>query len=232
MKEVNREQWVDLHKENRYRPKYPSETVVQFVFRNFSRDGKTKILDLGCGAGRHVFFLGKENIVPFGVDFSDEGIRCTKELLCAYGMEDYAQNMQVASLTELPYEDESFDGIVCYGVLYYLDLPGIKKAVKEMERVLKPNGKILLVVRSTEDYRYNKENEVAGEKNTVIIKEENEGKCAHSENGMLMHFFEEEELRTLFSQFKKVNIDVIKETHQNQTYCDSNYIVVAEKQRE
>ena len=229
MKEINRKQRDDLHNDNRYRPKYPTETVVQFVFRNFNRDGKTKVLDLGCGAGRHVFFMGKENIVPYGVDFSDEGIRYTKELLCTYGMGDYAENMQVASLTKLPYEDQFFDGIVCYGVLYYLDFASIKKAIKEMERVLKPNGKILLVVRTTEDYRYNKDNELPEEKNTVIINEENEGKCAHSENGMLMHFFEEQELRTLFSQFKNVSIDIIKESHHNQQYCDSNYVVVAER---
>ena len=65
MSEINREQWIDLHKNKRYRPKYPSETVVQFVFRNFERDGKTKVLDLGCGAGRHVFFMGNENIIPY-----------------------------------------------------------------------------------------------------------------------------------------------------------------------
>lgn len=52
---INKEQWIALHQNKRYRPKYPSETVVQFVFRNFIRDGKTKVLDLGCGAGRHVF---------------------------------------------------------------------------------------------------------------------------------------------------------------------------------
>ncbi len=65
--ENNREQWKNLHKENRYRPKYPSELVVQFVFRNFKRDGQEKVLDLGCGAGRHVFFMANERVVPYGV---------------------------------------------------------------------------------------------------------------------------------------------------------------------
>ena len=46
---------------------------------------------------------------------------------------------------------------------------------------------------------------------------------------MLMHFFEEEELRQLFSDFKTVNIDYIKETHDNQQFCDCNYILTAEK---
>ena len=41
----SKEAWTNLHKESRYRPKYPSEPVVQFVFRNFRRDGKERELD-------------------------------------------------------------------------------------------------------------------------------------------------------------------------------------------
>lgn len=38
----SKELWTNLHKESRYRPKYPSETVVQYVFRNFERCGSEK----------------------------------------------------------------------------------------------------------------------------------------------------------------------------------------------
>lgn len=229
MEETNKKQWIMLHKNTRYRPKYPSEIVVQFVFRNFLRDGKTKILDLGCGAGRHVFFMGNEKIIPYGVDFSDEGIEYTKEMLKEYGLNQYVENMKVASLTDLPFEEEVFDGIICYGVLYYLDIQNIKKAVHEMNRVLKKGGKVLLVVRTIDDYRYQDGKQVSAEKNTIIVDEVSEGKCAHSENGMLMHFFEEEELRKLFSEFVNVTIDYIKETHDNEAFCDCNYVLVAEK---
>lgn len=229
MQETNRKEWIALHQNKRYRPKYPSETVIQFVFRNFERNGNTKVLDLGCGAGRHVFFMGNENIIPYGIDFSDEGIEYTKEMLKDYGMEKYIDNMKVASLTNLPYEDNYFEGIICYGVLYYLDKDSIKKAVNEMRRVLREKGKLLLVVRSIEDYRYKENNAIEGEKHTIIVSEENEQKCAHSENGMLMHFFEEKELKDLFCEFQKINIDYIKETHDNQQFCDCNYILTAEK---
>mgnify|MGYP004456552865 CR=1 FL=1 len=229
MEETNKKQWITLHKNTRYRPKYPAEIVVQFVFRNFLRDGKTKILDLGCGAGRHVFFMGNEKIIPYGVDFSDEGIEYTKEMLKEYGLNQYIENMKVASLTDLPFEEGVFDGIICYGVLYYLDIQNIKKAVREMNRVLKKGGKVLLVVRTIDDYRYQNGKQVSAEKNTIIVDEASEGKCAHSENGMLMHFFEEKELRELFSEFANVTIDYIKETHDNETFCDCNYVLVAEK---
>ena len=46
---------------------------------------------------------------------------------------------------------------------------------------------------------------------------------------MLMHFFEEDELRKLFSSFSNVVIDYIKETHDNQEFSDCNYILTAEK---
>ena len=67
------------------------------------------------------------------------------------------------------------------------------------------------------------------EKNTIIISEDDETKCAHSENGMLMHFFEEEELRSLFCNLNEVKNDRITETHDNQKFCDCNYIVTAQK---
>lgn len=229
MNYINREQWTKLHQNKRYRPKYPSETVVQFVFRNFDRNGETKILDLGCGAGRHVFFMGREGIVPYGIDYSEAGIQFTKESMNEYGMSNYAENMRVGSLTQLPYKDNFFEGVICYGVLYYLNTEEIHKAVDEMKRVLKPGGKILLVVRTTEDYRFDDRQLIDGESNTIIISEENANRCANSENGMLMHFFEEEELRHLFSDFITVNIDYIKETHNNQQFCDCNYILTAEK---
>lgn len=136
--------------------------------------------------------------------------------------------MSVGTLTQLPYEDSFFDGIICYGVLYYLPYEDIVKAVQEIKRVLKPGGKLLLVVRTLEDYRYNKSMETK-EVHTIVINEGSEEKCAHSENGMLMHFFDEAELKQLFSDFRELKIDYIKETHDNQNFCDSNYIVTAER---
>lgn len=220
MDEKNKSLWENLHKQNRFRPKYPSEMVVQFVFRNFNRDGKTKVLDLGCGAGRHVYFMANENIDTYGTDISKDGIEYTEGILKQYGL---SADLKVASVDNIPYKDNYFDGIVCYGVLYYCDINEINASAKEIFRVLKPNGKALIVVRNTDDYRYSKGKEI--EKNTFLLEEENKEKCAFNENGMKMHFFNKIEIEEIFKEFSKIEIDEIIETHESGKYKDSNFII-------
>ncbi|KGK86065.1 class I SAM-dependent methyltransferase [Clostridium sp. HMP27] len=212
--------WQSLHKQNKFRPKYPSEIVVQFIFRNFNRDSKTKVLDLGCGAGRHVYFMANENIDTYGTDISRDGIEYTEMILKQHQLNS---NLKVASVDNIPFEDNYFDGILCYGVLYYCSIKEINDSAKEIFRVLKPNGKALIVVRNTDDYRYGKGKEI--DKNTFLIEEKNNKKCAFNENGMKMHFFERSEIEELFKNFSKIEIDEIMESHENGKYRDSNFVI-------
>lgn len=220
MKKNMKSLWENLHKQSRFRPKYPAELIVQFVFRNFNRNGEDKILDLGCGAGRHVYFMASENIDTYGVDISADGIEHTKKLLKENGL---SVDLKVAGADNIPYEDNYFNGIISYGVLYYCNINEIENAAKEIFRVLKPNGKALIVVRNTKDYRYGKGKEI--EKNTFLIEEEDKNKCSFNENGMIMHFFEEDEVKKLFGDFSYVFIDEIVETHENKKFCDSNFVI-------
>lgn len=212
--------WENLHKQNRFRPKYPSEMVVQFVFRNFNRDGKTKVLDLGCGAGRHVYFMANENIDTYGTDISKDGVKYTKTIL---NQHELNADLKVNSVDNIQYEDNYFDGLICYGVLYYCNIKEISASAKEIFRVLKPNAKALIVVRNINDYRYGKGKEI--ERNTFLIEEENKNKCAFNESGMKMHFFDKSEIEELFKDFSEIEIDEIIETHESGKYKDSNFII-------
>lgn len=223
----NKSMWEKLHKEARFRPKYPSELVVQFIFRNFKRDGNEKVLDLGCGAGRHTIFMANENIIPYGVDISKKGVKHTKDMLKNCGFEGFNNNIKCGDFSQLEFKDDFFDGIICYGVLYYSKKEDIKKAVDEIYRVLQKDGKALVVVRNTEDYRFRKGKKI--EENTFIINENDGSKCAYNENDMVMHFFTKEEVKNLFSRFSSVMIDMFSETHENEKYKDSNYILIIRK---
>lgn len=224
MKNAMQEKWDMLHQQSRFRPKYPSEQVVQFVFRNFKRGKNTRILDLGCGAGRHVYFMASEKIDTYGLDISSEGIINAQKYIENAGLN---AKLKIGSVDLIPFDDNFFDGIICYGVLYYCKKNEIQKAVNEIYRVLKKGGKGLLIVRNKSDYRFGKGIEI--EQNTFIIDEQNESNRAFNENSMIMHFFERDEVEKLFDQFRYVFIDEIIETYDNGKICDSNFKIIFEK---
>lgn len=219
---TNKEFWLELHKEKRHQPKYPNDDIVAFTFRNFSRDGK--ILDLGCGAGRHLKFLAENGYKAYGCDYSSNGIEASKYLLDTYAL---SAELEVASVDNLPYEDNFFDGIISCGVLYYNPKDIIEKSAQEIYRVLKKGHKAYIVIRSLEDYRY--QNAIKKTKYEVVINETDESKHAFKENGMNMYFFDKEEVERVFYMFKNIEINTLIRTYAGDTYKNHDYVIVLEK---
>jgi SAM-dependent methyltransferase len=95
-----------------------------------------RVLDAGCGAGRLSAWLVEQGAEVVGVDASPEMIRLARER--APGA-----SFSVADLGErLPYGDDSFDLAVASLVMHYLRdwVP----ALRELRRVLRPDGAIVL----------------------------------------------------------------------------------------
>ena len=119
--------------------KHTSRNPIQkFLINNFYsslislvRPLKTEsILDAGCGEG---FTMNK--LTKNGIGKRIEGIEYTKDAI-ALGKKLYPDLIiKQASIYELPYEDQSFDLVVCTEVLEHLENP--EKALQEMLRVSK-----------------------------------------------------------------------------------------------
>lgn len=221
MNNVTAEKWNLLHTQKRFRPKYPSETVVQFMFQNFANRMETSVLDLGCGAGRHSFFMAQEGFQVMAADISQSGINYINDLKAELKLENL--NTRVTPATKLPFDNNKFHACVCYGVLYYMNSQEIKQAFDEIYRVLTINGKALIVVRSTSDHRFGIGKKI--EDNTFIIQENDPSKASYNETGMVMHFFTKEELNNLTSSFSQVSIDTAEETLNNGELLESNFIL-------
>ncbi len=104
--------------------------------------GVKKVLDLGCGSGRNLFYLVKQRFEVSGIDIAPTGIRQIREKLG-----DRKADLKVADIfAKLPYPDDFFDAIVSVQVLQHAKEKKIKGLVSEMVRVLKPKGLIFFTV--------------------------------------------------------------------------------------
>ena len=95
------------------------------------------ILDAGCGTGAELAHLEKYGKVT-GLDISEYALSfCTKR---------GQLNALNASITELHFKDNSFDLVTSFDVIYHLWVEEDRRALREMWRVLKPGGRLLLRV--------------------------------------------------------------------------------------
>jgi SAM-dependent methyltransferase len=108
--------------------------IDSFIFE-FSKD--SNILDLGCGSGRNMEykdynFIGVDNCINF------INIAKSKNL-----------NVILSDITNLPFKNNTFDGIIAIASFHHLYTINRRiQCIKELKRILKIDGKILLSVWS------------------------------------------------------------------------------------
>ncbi|HEY7502264.1 MAG TPA: class I SAM-dependent methyltransferase [Vicinamibacterales bacterium] len=105
-----------------------------------------RILDCGCGTGANLVLLGEFGRAT-GFDLSWRGLEFAQQ----YGRRSIAQ----ASMIGIPFRDASFDLVTAFDVLYSLTESDEAVAVREMFRVLKPGGSIIVNVAALRILRGN-----------------------------------------------------------------------------
>ena len=176
--------------------KNPSIESYYLLNRWTSYDMKD-FLDLGCGLGRHSVLFAKNGFNVSCFDISEEAINRTKQwceeekLKCDY---------KIGDMLELPYKDDSFDCILCRNVISHTDTKGMKKIIKELNRVLKKEGECYLTLGSKDTWGFKQKDWPLQDSNTRLRMEE-------GPEYKTPHFYADYDLcKELFKDFEIITI--------------------------
>ena len=101
-----------------------------------------RFLDVACGAGQPTLRICEETgAFGVGIDVNTEGIARATEVRDERGMQDLAEFQVVDGSLALPFEDESFDALVCIDAINHL--PDRASVLGEWTRVLMRGGRLL-----------------------------------------------------------------------------------------
>jgi SAM-dependent methyltransferase len=94
-----------------------------------------RILDAGCGTGGNAALLRRYGQVV-GLDLAPEAL--------ALGSARLPGGLVRGSVLDLPFADASFDLVTSFDVLYHRAVPDETPALREVARVLRPGGRLLI----------------------------------------------------------------------------------------
>ena len=191
-----KEIWDSTWKMGGYDILKPDKNIVDLV--KFLKRGKyKKILDLGCGAGRHMVYLGRQRFFMFGLDISPTALKLTRKWLKKEKLKNYF--LIESDIIKLPFKKEYFDVVISVNVINHNPLNKIEKTVNEIERVLKKNGITFVIVNSIKDRKFGIGRKI--EHNTYAVP------CSeHIPGSAIHHFFNKSDVKKLFSKFKIIKI--------------------------
>ena len=175
--------WDEEHKRGIWKGPYSLAFFQQYA------PSSGFVLDAGCGIGRYTIPLAMKNYRTIGIDISLPAI---KKLDDEIHRRRFNVGLGAADVRNLPFNDNVFEIVICYGVLQHLLEYERQKALLEFNRVLARNGTLIIEVLGKEDMR-------AGGKMV-------EPSTYQRNTGSIYHYFDVQELTDIFTDFKIIEI--------------------------
>ena len=166
-----------------------------------------RLLDLGCGTGRHLVYLAQRGFQVVGLDGSPHALHSTQSWFAELGLH---ASLLLHELTEpLPFPAASFDALVSTQVIHHARLAAVQAVIDEIHRLLKPGGLVYVTVAAPKEGRFN----------SIEIEPRTYLPLGGPEKGLLHHLFTEDELRQCFYRFQVSDVHLDDTNH----YCLTAY---------
>ena len=126
--------WNRVSKPHKELPKLP---YIHEITRKLKKFRVKKVLDLGCGSGWLSIFMSKYGFEITGIDTSKPAVELGK----TWAAEDSANvTLLVSDLLNLPFEDGSFDAVICNSVLEHFRFDQAKIIFNKVHKILTNGG--------------------------------------------------------------------------------------------
>jgi tellurite methyltransferase len=202
--------WEHLFQSEIFPPRYqtlaaPNASVIEWA--DTLAPGAF-VLDVGCGVGRHVVYLGGRGFRMAGMDLSPTGVQKSYE---ACAERQIAFDGRVADMTTLPWADATFDAVLSTSTVCHHLRADMMKTMDEVRRVLKPGGVFLVdfLHKDTQSYLRIKEQAVSGElvevePNTFVDQSPEPDR--NDDAFLPHHYVDEAEVREILSSFEFIKL--------------------------
>jgi SAM-dependent methyltransferase len=183
------EKWDLIYQSGGLYWREPHEIVVE-RFPEWQRRGFQNVLDLGCGAGRHLVYLSQRGFRVYGLDISASAL---DEAASWLDEEALPAELALGDMLSLPFRPRCMDVVLCLYTLYHGLLGQVSRTVREIHRVLRPEGLAICTFISTCHDRYGQGQKL--EPGTFIPS-------SGVDAGVPHHFSDRGEIQRLFQDFQ------------------------------
>ena len=193
--------------------------------------GGRRVLDLGCGVGRHTVALARLGFTVTATDVSPSGLTTCAAHLAREGLRATLVRHEMETF---PFPDRAFDGLIAFNVIHHTSVAGMHRILAGMCRVLRPGGRAYFTAVAREESniaRYRADVETAKcreiELFTFIYLRD-----AFGDKYLPHHYCDEAELRALLAGFVVDDLRLVREEYTGDdgvTYVSAHYHVQARR---
>jgi ubiquinone/menaquinone biosynthesis C-methylase UbiE len=103
------------------------------------------ILDVGCGRGEILRHCARLGATAYGIDYAEVAVRMSQRVIRSFDSDMRAKTaVMQADAKRLPFPDEAFDRVLMFDVVEHLHPWELHTAMREVHRVLKPDGRFIV----------------------------------------------------------------------------------------
>jgi len=202
--------------------KYPGESLIQFIARNFYRRTRKEVslLEVGCGPGANIWFMAREGFNVTGIDGSKTAIERAKTRLFNDGLN---AKLIVGDIMNLPFQRLEFEAVIDNECLYANNEANSLIILSEINRVLKKDGLFYSRTFSNDMFVGKRKNK----KSLFEFQNITEGPL--SGKGFV-RLIDEQQIRNIYGKyFNVISIDKLEYTQYNGKELISEFIIICKK---